>query len=429
MPAYDRPPRGLRLAKAVREFSDPELVTVDDRAHGAARRPRIRTTSFEDWGRVQAQDDADRRTKKKSREALFGNFWGLVKTTGDVIAIGCPSSVDKPAREIPRREWCWLPTKPGKDGRTFIEENGRTWYRVLFHRREDVEAWRTHRRKSRSSQRRVAALVRVEMNTTAAGPDGMLEPGHTYDLPKDVAEPLITSSAARMTEEQPSVPELDAADPKYPGPWSKSERLAGIPLNKFVEWWSPARCEEISYNWVPSVVAAPMTFEEERRDKQFWQAIERLRHDLDRARVSGWTFGRLPKDPEKEPKPFSAAMQYEFIENVCLQPIAWCAFDYHGESMEVRVFPPGRFEDKTEAGSGRDQNIVPSAKAEKDCFRWLQAERAAGPPQMAKKGYRQTARERFKRLSGRGFDRAWGNAVGHDDRWTRAGPKLKAPKA
>ena len=156
----------------------------------------------------------------------------------------------------------------------------------------------------------------------------------------------------------------DSQQPAYPGPWSKSERLAGIKLDSFVKWWSPERCEEITANWVPWVDTGPMTFEEEQRDERFWQAIQDLRHDLDRARESGWTFGELPKDIRKEPEPFSATMEYEFIENVCLQPLGWCAFDHDGKNIKVRVFPPGRFEDKAEDGSGRGQNIVPPRKAE-----------------------------------------------------------------
>ncbi len=198
----------------------------------------------------------------------------------------------------------------------------------------------THQ-KSRSSQGRGAALVRVHMYTRAGGPDGMLEPGHTYDLHKDVAEPLIESGDARLAEEQPSAPELAAADPEYPGPWSEAVWRAGIPFCHFVAWWSPERCQEIK-NWVSFGVSS-MTSEEERRETLFWQAIRDLRHDLHRARKSGWTYGQLPKDIRKEPEPFSATMQYEFIENVSFHPTSWCVFKHDGKLIAVRVFPPGRF--------------------------------------------------------------------------------------
>lgn len=82
----------------------------------------------------------------------------------------------------------------------------------------------------------------------------------------------------------------------------------------------------------------------------------------------------------------------------------------------------------SEKQPGRGESVAPSAKAVKDCCRWLEAQRAAGP-QRAKDGYWEIASEEFKRLSRRGFDRAWANAVGDDPRWTRAGPKPKAPKA
>ena len=81
----------------------------------------------------------------------------------------------------------------------------------------------------------------------------------------------------------------------------------------------------------------------------------------------------------------------------------------------------------TEQDPGRSENVVPSAKAEKDCCRWLKALRAAGP-ERPKDDYWEIARKEFERLSRRGFDRAWANAVGDDARWTRAGPKPKAPK-
>ena len=99
-----------------------------------------------------------------------------------------------------------------------------------------------------------------------------------------------------------------------------------------------------------------------------------------------------------------------------------------GRLLELSGRDGGDVEAKSEPESGRGENVVPTAKAVKDCCQWLEARRAAGP-QRAKDGYWEIASEEFERLSRRGFDRAWANAVGDDPRWTRAGRKPKTPKA
>ncbi len=185
MPDDDRPPEGLTFWEAVREFSDPELLAAHDRAHDADRRLSVGGMHIGKIGgggvsRFTREYNAKKQAYRRSLNAVLGDFWDLVKTTGAVTAIGCCDSVDEPKREIPRAEWRWLPDRPGKDGATF-EGNGRTWYRVLFHRREDLEAWRTHRR-----------------------------------------------AGARMTDEQLGAPELDAAEPKYPGLWNEGAWRAGV---------------------------------------------------------------------------------------------------------------------------------------------------------------------------------------------------------
>ena len=139
----DRPPGGLPHAKAVREFSDPELLAEYDRARAGSKRPRIRIIPVEAVNQVFRDDKATKYSVEKLHADLLGKFWRLVETTGDVIAVGHPGSLAEPTQEVPRDEWGWLSKTPEKGGVRFDDEGGgRTWHRVLFYRKENVVTWR-----------------------------------------------------------------------------------------------------------------------------------------------------------------------------------------------------------------------------------------------------------------------------------------------
>ncbi len=138
----DRPPDGLIFKKA-----KSQLVSEKTRERWRAGGNRINWnrrvryhSSFIGPGNPEDRLHATGVSKFKAAErAVVREFWGLV-TAGDLVAIGHPGSPDKHAEIIPPGEWQWL-AKGSKDGSTF-EGGGRTWYRVLFYRRENVEGWR-----------------------------------------------------------------------------------------------------------------------------------------------------------------------------------------------------------------------------------------------------------------------------------------------
>lgn len=84
----------------------------------------------------------------------------------------------------------------------------------------------------------------------------------------------------------------------------------------------------------------------------------------------------------------------------------------------VRVY---RAEDFARLSAG--QPDYSSNKARAACEDWLRDLASNGDKEMSKGKYKKVAREKFPGLSGRGFDRAWQNAVGDRDDWTRPGRK------
>jgi len=74
----------------------------------------------------------------------------------------------------------------------------------------------------------------------------------------------------------------------------------------------------------------------------------------------------------------------------------------------------------------RDASITTEKR---ECEEWLSRLIKAGPPQKNKEGYRQEAMTKFKRLSSRGFNDAWKNAIaqaGQDGKaWSNPGRKRK----
>ena len=78
--------------------------------------------------------------------------------------------------------------------------------------------------------------------------------------------------------------------------------------------------------------------------------------------------------------------------------------------------------------SAKHDGRASKSSAVNACRRWLSELREAGP-EKGKPDYRQTACGKFEGLSERGFNQAWATAVGDDARWTKPGPKPKAPKA
>jgi hypothetical protein len=156
----DRPPGGLPFAKAVREFSDPELLAEYDRACAGSKRARIRVIPFEAVGQVYHDDKAKKLGVKKLLTDVLGDFWRRVETTGDVIAVGHLESLAAPAQEVPRDEWGWLSKTPEKGGVRFQEEGGgRTWHRVLFYRKESVVIWHERRREFQAKLNRGLTLT------------------------------------------------------------------------------------------------------------------------------------------------------------------------------------------------------------------------------------------------------------------------------
>ena len=138
----DRPPDGLIYKKAISQ-----LVSEKTRERWRAAGDRINWnrrvrfhSSFIGPGNPEDRLHATGVSKFRAAErAMVREFWGLV-TAGALVAIGHPGSSDKHAEIMPPGEWRWLAIN-SKDGSTF-EGGGRTWYRVLFYRRENVEGWR-----------------------------------------------------------------------------------------------------------------------------------------------------------------------------------------------------------------------------------------------------------------------------------------------
>ena len=137
-------------------------------------------------------------------------------------------------------------------------------------------------RKSKAPRPCRPKLVRVHMYTTAAGPDGVRDACRTYELPEDVAEPLIESGAAAMTEEQPCGAELAAADPKYPGPWSEEKWWEGISLSAWAEWRDPEAWAQTRANL--------FEYDDERKSRLGSESGRRL-HGLLKADPKSWRRG------------------------------------------------------------------------------------------------------------------------------------------
>jgi len=189
------------------------------------------------------------------------------------------------------------------------------------------------------------------MYACAAGPDGLLEPGHRYDLPKEIAEPLIAGSAAKMTEEQPSVMESDAPDAKYPGPWNEDDWWEGITLSAWAEWRDPEAWAQRGANCGgPVVVLDTPSYEDERESRLCEEAADRLLEHLNGDLRGGRIVLGLPGElPDGRTRPVAKDTLSRIVKEIGFRgysppgEVSWQKTSHEWERFEVRVYLPDRF--------------------------------------------------------------------------------------
>ncbi|MBT3627666.1 MAG: hypothetical protein HOJ07_13930 [Rhodospirillaceae bacterium] len=134
------PENGIPYKEAVRHFISDET-----------REEWIRAGNDAGWDKIHVvQHTPNGSEKPKSKRRNVVNALRIAESSavnefrkgvmeGTIVGFGYPDSVENKPKRIPPEEWSFLSWK-SQDGFTF-ESGGRTWFRVMFHAIDDVEAW------------------------------------------------------------------------------------------------------------------------------------------------------------------------------------------------------------------------------------------------------------------------------------------------
>ena len=261
-------------------------------------------------------------------------------------------------------------------------------------------------------------LVRVRMRGNAACPEGSLEHGGVYDLPLKRAQPLLDAGAAEIVSSDPSTPQDKPSLPEYPDLFSPKELAEGVELWDWAERCDPEAAAQIKGNWVP-VFYVPSDPEQDRQFEIVDAADRRLRERMLASLEAGViSLAIPPASPDELRRPIRPVNYPEVVRGMVIRPISPNTVSFGSTEWEVRIY-------LNDVAVGDEKHGT--AAAETECRRWLRGLRREGPPKKSsKREYRIEAQKKWgNKLSDRGFDRAWANAVGDDPKWTKPGRKPK----